>query len=129
MLAVFFILAAYAVALVAAHRRWRWYGPLGLALAVALLAAAWGTVEWRRPHTDPVQLTSFDDWQCHSLTVIPALLVFTGVGLVALRLVRSLPSTWRTQLLAVIVSFAVAFYPAAFLQLYVGVQLWACDTL
>ncbi len=88
-----------------------------------------GTLEWRRPHTDPVQLAPFDDWKCHSLDVLPMLLIFTAAGLGALRLVRPHASSWRVQLVAVGAAFALAIVPAALLQLYVGIQLWACDTL
>ena len=129
LLVTIFGLAVYAVALVATYRRWRWLGPLGLALAVALLLMVWGTWDWRQPHTNSVPLTPFEDWQCYTLPPIPVLLALTGVGLLALRLVRSLAPTWRNQLGAVVASFALAFYPLAFLLLYFGIQVFACDTL
>ena len=123
------LLASYGAALVAVHRRWRWEGVLALAALVALSWMVVGTLEWRRPHTDPVQLAPFDDWKCHSLDVLPMLLIFTAAGLGALRLVRPHASSWRVQLVAVGAAFALAIVPAALLQLYVGIQLWACDTL
>ena len=122
-------LAVYAVALVATYRRWRWLGPLSLALAFALLLIVWGTLDWRKPHTNMVRLTPFEDWQCYTLPPILVLLALTGVGLLALHLGRFLAPTWRNQLGAVVVSFALAFYPLAILLLYWGVQVFACDTL
>jgi hypothetical protein len=123
------IVAAYGTALVAAYRRWRWLGPIGIAVAATVGLLAWGTLDWRRPHTDLVQLPPFNDWQCHSIILLPSLLFITLIAMVALRLVRPLPQLWRTQLAAVFVGLAVGFLPAAFLALYMGVGLLACDTL
>jgi hypothetical protein len=128
-MAFLLVLAAYGAAMVLTYRRWRWYGPVGLALLVAIVCAAWGTWDWHRPHTDYVKLPPLTDWQCHSLDVLPWLIAFTAAGLVALRLVRPLSSKVGAQLFAVALSFTVIFFPAALLELYVTVQVMACDTL
>jgi len=123
-LLLFVIVAVYAILVVASYRRWRWFGPPLLALIVALGFMVWGTIEWRRPHTDPWNNFGFADWQCHSLDLVPSLLLFTAVGMLALLLVRAATTKWSIQLIAVGASFALAFFPAVLLLLNVG-----CDTL
>jgi hypothetical protein len=130
LLLIVVILATYAIALVASYRRWHWFGPPLLAFTVMLGVIVWGTIEWRQPHTDAVrQPTAFADWQCHSLPLVPTLLLFTAVGVFALVLVRAAAPRWHIQLIAVGASYALAFWPAALLLLYVGVGLLGCDTL
>jgi|ERR1041384_892708 NADH:ubiquinone oxidoreductase subunit 2 (subunit N) len=122
------VLLVYAVALVAAFRRWRWLGPVSIGLIAVVASMAWGTFEWHRPHTDSIQLSRFQDWRCHTISVVPSLVLLTLAGLAALRIVRTEPK-WYGQLAAVVLGFGVAFWPAALLLLYTGVGLLACDTL
>ena len=118
--------AAYGAALVFAFRRWRWFGIAALAAGVLLTEAILGTWAVLRPHEDGYPYARH--WECHSLTMLPVVMILSAAGALALR-IAGRRAGWGVQLGAVAMAFAVALLPAIYVGLYWVVQDLGCDTL
>lgn len=122
------LLFAYALVVAATHRRWDRTGVVVASLMILLADVARGTFEWWRPHQDWAASRRFD-WACHATGAPALLLVLTPGVLLALHLFRDHSRSLWEQMAVVVVACLVLALPTAFVILWWGVGVLACDTL
>jgi len=111
-----------------AYQRWRLRGLAVLCVALVVVEAARGTVEWMRPHADPGGPRPWD-WACHSTVALtPVAILGLGVAL-SLHLTRHRATSFEERLVISGFVCALLTIPAIVGILWWSVVVLACDTL
>ena len=113
-----------------AYHSWGWRGPAVLAAAAVGVNLVFGTIRWWRPHAEVAAIASRpQDWACHSLNVMPAILLLTSIPVLALRLAERRIVTRGGQAVYATIAMAAAIPITVVVSIYWVIQLLGCDAI
>jgi len=122
------LLFGFAAASACAYHRWRTPGIGVLCVALLAIDAAWGTMQWMRPHTDYGRPRPWD-WPCHATaTLMPISILGLGVAL-ALHFTRNRYADLQSRLLISGLVCGLLIAPVIVGMLWWSVGVLRCDTL
>jgi hypothetical protein len=121
------LVAVYVAAATLGYHRWRAAGVVGACAVFVAVELAWGTIEWRLPHTEFEPRWS--DWGCHAVGALPVFLLL-GAGIYAAqRLTRTQVTSFGARLAISVLALAVLSFPLIGIMIYWNIMFLGCDTL